>query len=85
VTVEENSLIGGFGSGVLEFYEAENIAASVARIGIPDEFVPHGSTKHLLTEIGLDAGGIAYTVSRKISALKKPSRNRKSRARDKIF
>jgi 1-deoxy-D-xylulose-5-phosphate synthase len=85
VTVEENSLIGGFGSGVLEFYEAENIPASVTRIGIPDEFVPHGSTRHLLTEIGLDAGGIAYTVSRKISALKKPSRNRKSRARDKIF
>jgi 1-deoxy-D-xylulose-5-phosphate synthase len=85
VTIEENSLIGGFGSGVLEFYEVENINVSVTRIGIPDEFVPHGSTKRLLAEIGLDPGGIAYRVSREISALKRPSRSRKSGARDKIF
>jgi 1-deoxy-D-xylulose-5-phosphate synthase len=85
VTIEENSLIGGFGSGVLEFYEVENINVSVTRIGIPDEFVPHGSTKRLLAEIGLDPGGIAYRVSREISALKRPSRSRKSGTRDKIF
>lgn len=53
VTMEENVLMGGFGSAVLEALNDENIACSVVRIGIPDEFVEHGDTNILKDKIGL--------------------------------
>lgn len=53
VTMEENVLMGGFGSAVLEALNDENIACPVVRIGIPDEFVEHGDTNILEDKIGL--------------------------------
>lgn len=53
VTMEENVLMGGFGSAVLEALNDENIACPVVRIGIPDEFVEHGDTNILKDKIGL--------------------------------
>lgn len=64
VTVEENSLEGGFGSAVLEFLEKENLSGKVVlkRIGLPDKFIEHGAREILLKECGLDAQGIAKTI-----------------------
>ncbi len=62
VTLEEGSLHGGFGSAVLEFFEARGIQCPVKRIGIPDEFVGQGSQEELRAELGLDARGIEETV-----------------------
>ncbi len=60
LTVEENVLSGGFGSGVLEFIEEKGITGvSLRRIGIPDTFVRHGTQDELRREFGLDADGIA--------------------------
>jgi len=60
VTVEENSVMGGFGSAVLECLEEEGIRdVPVLRIGIPDRFVEHGPRQKLLELIGLDGEGIA--------------------------
>ncbi len=59
ITVEENSLAGGFGSAVLEALEEMGIAAAVKRIGIPDRFVPHGTQAELRRELGLDEDGLA--------------------------
>ncbi len=60
ITVEEGCLIGGFGSAVLELLEASGKThAIVRRLGIPDRFVEHGSRAELLSELGLDAQGIA--------------------------
>lgn len=53
VTMEENVLMGGFGSAVLEALNDENIACPVVRIGIPDEFVEHGDMNILKDKIGL--------------------------------
>jgi 1-deoxy-D-xylulose-5-phosphate synthase len=54
VTVEENSLIGGFGNGVLETLDEEGLdLTGVIRAGLPDEFVSHGSQRKLLMEVGL--------------------------------
>jgi 1-deoxy-D-xylulose-5-phosphate synthase len=54
VTLEENTLRGGFGSGVHEFL-AERGAGNGAlhHFGIPDRFVTHGSVGQLLEEVGL--------------------------------
>ncbi len=59
LTVEENTLEGGFGSAVLEMLERRNIkGVSVRRLGIPDTFVRHGSQEELRSEFGIDQAGI---------------------------
>lgn len=62
VTVEDGTVLGGFGSAVLEFMAAHNYKAQVTIMGIPDRLVEHGTPKQLYREIGLDAEGIVATV-----------------------
>ncbi len=63
VTVEENTLIGGFGSAVLEVLEmARLFETRVHRIGLPDQFIEHGSLDTLRRKYGLNAEGIAASV-----------------------
>jgi 1-deoxy-D-xylulose-5-phosphate synthase len=58
LTVEENVLIGGFGSGVMEMLSEEGITVPIKRLGIPDAFLPHGSQGSLRKSIGIDKEGI---------------------------
>ena len=63
VTVEENVLSGGFGSGVLEVIQEAGLCdVAVHTLGIPDEFVEHGSQAVLRSRYGLDASGIVQEV-----------------------
>ena len=62
VTVEENSLVGGFGSAIIEFCEKIKASVKVHRIGLPDEFIEHGARQILLKVSGLDAEGIAKKI-----------------------
>jgi 1-deoxy-D-xylulose-5-phosphate synthase len=63
VTVEENVFIGGFGSSVLALLQKMGISdVRVKSIGIPDEFVEHGTQAILRAKYGLDAKGIAQEV-----------------------
>jgi 1-deoxy-D-xylulose-5-phosphate synthase len=62
VTVEDGTIIGGFGSAILEFMAQHNYHASVKMLGIPDRLVEHGTPKELHRECGYDAAGIAQTV-----------------------
>jgi 1-deoxy-D-xylulose-5-phosphate synthase len=62
VTVEDGTVIGGFGSAVLEFMAANGYQAEVRILGIPDRLVEHGTLKELHRECGYDAAGIADTV-----------------------
>ncbi len=64
VTVEENVLQGGFGSAVVELLQQHGCSAPVARIGIPDTFVEHGSQKVLRAKYGLDQEGIFQTAKK---------------------
>ncbi len=63
VTVEEGSLAGGFGSGVLECLERERTCVKAKRLGIPDAFVEHAGRPALLARLGLTGEGIAGAVS----------------------
>ncbi|MCC9604783.1 1-deoxy-D-xylulose-5-phosphate synthase [Blastopirellula sp. JC732] len=73
VTVEENALMTGFGSAVLEACADEGVDASrVKRLGIPDTFIDHGDREERLAEIFLTTDGIALTcreMAAKTSAL----------------
>jgi len=62
VTVEENALPTGFGSAVLEAVNDARLACGpIVRLGLPDRFVEHGERGELLSDLGLDAAGIAAT------------------------
>ena len=59
MTVEENALAGGFGSAVMEAVAAMGARdVSFERLGIPDEFQPHGSQEILRARLDLDVEGI---------------------------
>ena len=60
LTIEENTLPTGFGSGVLELVcDAGIHHGPIRRLGLPDRFVEHGERSELLASLGLDATGIA--------------------------
>ena len=68
-TVEDNSIVGGFGSGVLEDLNKEDFLSmtKVSILGIPDRFIEHGTQNELYKEIGLDPVGISNAVFSEIS------------------
>jgi 1-deoxy-D-xylulose-5-phosphate synthase len=62
VTVEENTVNGGAGSGVNEFLSAAGITTTILNLGLPDRFIEHGNASELLRECGLDADGIRRQI-----------------------
>ena len=62
ITVEDGTIVGGFGSAILEFMAANNYSAHVKILGIPDRIVEHGTPKELYSEIGIDANHIAEEI-----------------------
>lgn len=71
VTVEENAVMGGAGSAVLEALQAiQSPNKSPIRtlcLGLPDKFIEHGVHETMLTECGLDAEGITSTIAKLIT------------------
>lgn len=63
LTIEEAVLQGGFGSSILEYIHDKKAShIKVERMGIPDEFIEHGSVDALLEEIGLTKTQVAQTL-----------------------
>jgi len=62
VTLEDNVVAGGAGSGVAELLAAEGITLPILHLGLPDAFQPHASREQLLAEAGLDAAGIRASI-----------------------
>jgi 1-deoxy-D-xylulose-5-phosphate synthase len=59
LTVEEGTLLGGFGAAVLEATNAARISTDTVRcLGLPDRFIEHGERDELLAELGLDVDGL---------------------------
>ncbi len=62
ITVEDGTVVGGFGSAVAEFMAANQYKNDLKVLGIPDRVVEHGSPKELHHECGYDAQAITETV-----------------------
>ncbi len=62
ITLEENALMGGFGSGVLEYFSDKNYKNDILRVGLPDEFIDHGTQAELHKKLNIDPEGIKEKV-----------------------
>ncbi|MBF0453862.1 MAG: 1-deoxy-D-xylulose-5-phosphate synthase [Magnetococcales bacterium] len=65
LTLEENTLCGGFGSATLEFFARDGLldaGLTIRNLGIPDRNIPHGSQSQQRADLGLDSTGLAQTV-----------------------
>ncbi len=62
ITVEDGTIVGGFGSAILEFMAKNGYTAEVKLLGIPDKIVEHGSLKELYRECNYDAQAIVQTT-----------------------
>ncbi len=62
ITVEDGSIMGGFGSAILEFISDHGYKIQVVRLGIPDRFVEHGEQIQLHDECGYGPDGIALAI-----------------------
>ncbi len=68
LTVEDGTIVGGFGSAILEFQAAHGYKAKVRFLGIPDRIVEHGTQKELWRECGYDAPAIAAAAREMLQA-----------------
>src|ERR1700729_30805 len=62
ITIEENAIMGGAGSGVSEVLAAAGLQLPTLHIGIPDRFIEHGTRETCLTRAGLDLAGLNSQV-----------------------
>lgn len=62
LTVEDGTVVGGFGSAILEFQAEHNYKATVKMLGIPDHIIEHGTLKELQKECGFDAPAIVAAI-----------------------
>lgn len=67
VTIEENTIMGGAGSAVVESLESKGIAIPVLQLGLPDIFIDQGDPAQMLADCGLDKAGIIKSVRLKLS------------------
>ena len=66
VTVEENTVKGGFGDAVSEMLAERGLTTPLAMLGLPDKFICHGRRGQLLEEVGLTGESIARVVLRRL-------------------
>jgi len=74
VTLEEGSLIGGFGSAVAQHMTDLQIQTAVLyQLGLPDRYIEHGTRQELLHDLGLSPEKIAEFVDQKLQNRLKPT------------
>ena len=62
VTLEENTLAGGFGEGVVHLLLDRNIHTETLLLGVPDDFIGHGSVSQQLAECDLNEYGVSNRI-----------------------
>ncbi|MCF7519772.1 MULTISPECIES: 1-deoxy-D-xylulose-5-phosphate synthase [unclassified Pseudoalteromonas] len=63
VTLEDNAIAGGAGSAVNEYLAAAKASVKILNLGIPDEFIKHGTQQEMHAEMGLDTQGIVTSIN----------------------
>ena len=74
VTLEENSIAGGAGSGVIEFLAAEGIVMPVLQLGLPDKLIDHGTHAEQLVSIDLDTASIQSAIAKRLKLIMLPAK-----------
>lgn len=69
VTVEENSLMGGAGSAVMEAMQTIDVSIPTLCLGLPDTFIEHGVHETMLAQCGLDSIGITQSIENKLKSV----------------
>tara|TARA_R110001592_G_scaffold356543_2_gene658659 strand:- start:29786 stop:31708 length:1923 start_codon:yes stop_codon:yes gene_type:complete len=69
VTLEENVIAGGAGSGVSEYLNDEGIQTPIIHLGLPDAFLPHGKHSSLLDQCNLSGQGIEKSIRKKLNEI----------------
>ena len=62
VTIEDGVRKGGLGSAVLEYMADQDLHPSITRLGLPDDFVEHGTPEELYHIVGLDVESIKKAI-----------------------
>jgi len=73
ITIEEGTVIGGFGDGVASWLLENEYSGQFQKLGLPDSFVEHGTRDQILSMIGLDSSGIATTIQKSVRFKKEPA------------
>lgn len=66
VTVEENAIMGGAGSAVIEVLNAQRLTVSCLQLGLPDRYLNHAKPSRMLSSIGLDSVGILTSIKERL-------------------
>lgn len=70
VSIEENVVAGGAGSAVLEYLSSHALSTPLLMIGLPDEFIKHGSQEEIRAELKLDSQGLVEQINNYVAQLK---------------
>ena len=62
VTIEDNVIAGGAGTGVAECLAAHGVTLAILHLGLPDAYLEHGTREEVLSEAGLDLPGIRKAI-----------------------
>ncbi|MDB6063726.1 MAG: 1-deoxy-D-xylulose-5-phosphate synthase [Verrucomicrobiaceae bacterium] len=69
VTLEENTVEGGAGSAVAEYFIARGSDIALLQLGLPDTFIDHGTHAQQLAQCGLDIGGVETAIRKRLVQL----------------
>ncbi|WP_127346481.1 1-deoxy-D-xylulose-5-phosphate synthase [Pseudidiomarina mangrovi] len=69
VSIEENVIAGGAGSAVQEYLSTQALITPLLMLGLPDEFIKHGSQEEIRAELALDSHGLVQQIERYIAKL----------------
>jgi 1-deoxy-D-xylulose-5-phosphate synthase len=64
ITIEDGCIMGGFGSAVIEFMADQGYSSQIIRLGIPDEYIHHGTQEELWADCGFDKNAIVSTAKK---------------------
>jgi len=67
VTLEENAVMGGAGSAVLEVLAAANVQVPVLTLGIPDRYIEHASPAQQQRDIAMDTDGLLHSIRARLA------------------
>jgi len=66
VSVEDNAIMGGAGSAVNEFVASTKLNVRCTNLGLPDQFIKHGTQQQIYAELALDSDGILASIQQAV-------------------